>query len=161
VSVALFTLLAQQLRRIILACLACLPVTFCSTFFYTWQECRKNIEHKMNAFNLSSKFVCNMHVSKDKRARYNRQRTEVFMYSSFHFCQVLVKIEYSCQFEGKYWNIICNENPSNYLHFDVFQCLGRIIQISLIERESIEPSGSFINCLLQEESQYITTNIVQ
>jgi hypothetical protein len=41
VSVALFTHLAHQLRRFTLARVACQPLTFHSTFFYTWQECRK------------------------------------------------------------------------------------------------------------------------
>jgi len=50
VSVALFMDLAQQLRPITLAYVACLPVVFYSAFCIYVTKVEKNIEHKMCDF---------------------------------------------------------------------------------------------------------------
>ena len=102
-SVALFTHLAKQLRRIMLAHVTCLPVNSCSIFFYTWHECQqKNIEHKILWFCIQSlSGICLIPSRNERYITINTQRTSckvnIFV-SDFNKCWI---------FFVKFWKRTC------------------------------------------------------
>ena len=84
-----------------------------STLSRKRHDFRKAVEHKICVLNFSKTFVWNIFHSKNNRARYDQKCMLVFMYSTDHSCQVLLKLEFSRQIFEKYSNIRFHENPSS------------------------------------------------
>jgi hypothetical protein len=72
----------------------------------------KVIENKMCVLIFSATFVQNISYSKTTITRYCQKCRNVFMLSTRHSCQIIMKLEFSRQILEKSSNIKFNQNPS-------------------------------------------------
>jgi hypothetical protein len=88
--------IAYFLRRIILSFVASMVLTYFSTLSHNRHDFReKCIEYQMCVLSFSTTFVCNISHYKKNSAIYYRKCTQAFKQSTFYFCQILNKLEFS------------------------------------------------------------------
>jgi hypothetical protein len=88
---------AKRMCRITLPFVACPGVPYFSTRSDKRHDFRRKVtEHKMCVVIFSTNFLCNISRSNKNYARYHKC-TEVFMYCTRDYCQIVIKVEFSRQ----------------------------------------------------------------
>ena len=92
VSVALVFQHAKRMRRVIFPHGALPAVPYLSTLFHKQHDFQNNvIEHKLCVLVFSTTFVWNISHSKKNSMSYYHKCTNVFMYSTYYSCHILMK----------------------------------------------------------------------
>jgi hypothetical protein len=112
-SVAVVIQHASRMHRNWVLSVACLAVQYFNMLSVKQHDFRDKVHvHKMSVFIFCTMCVWNISHSKKNWARWHKC-SNVFMQSTYYFCQTLMKLESSWQIFEKSSNIKFHENPSS------------------------------------------------
>jgi hypothetical protein len=98
VSVAPVIQHAKRMRCRVLSSAACQALPYFSTLYHKRYDFRKKVtKRKMCVLIFSTAFVWNISHSKKNSARYYHKCTQLFMWTTRYYSQILMKLEFSRQ----------------------------------------------------------------